>query len=61
MTFLTFPEFLTGSATSMQPQQGMIDMDSAQSTSPSISVELTTSTHFVRVVGMLASSVMMDG
>jgi hypothetical protein len=38
-----FPEFLTGSATSVQPQQGMINMDSAQSIPPSISVELTTS------------------
>jgi len=40
---LPFPEFLTGSATSVQPQQGMINMDSAQSIPPSISVELTTS------------------
>jgi len=40
---LPFPEFLTGSATSVQPWQGMIDIDSAQSIPPSISVELTTS------------------
>ena len=40
---LPFPEFLTGSATSVQPQQGMIDIDSAQSIPPSILVELTTS------------------
>jgi hypothetical protein len=40
---LPFPEFLTGSATSVQLWQGMIDIDSAQSISPSISVELTTS------------------
>ena len=58
---LPFPEFLTGSATSVQPWQGIIDINSEQLIPPSISVELTTSTHFVRVVGMLASSVMMDG
>jgi hypothetical protein len=40
---LPFPDFLTGSATSVQPQQGMIDFDSAQSIPPSISIELTTS------------------
>jgi hypothetical protein len=40
---LPFPEFLTGSAISVQPQQGMINVDSAQSISPSIPVELTTS------------------
>ena len=40
---LPFPEFLTGSATLVQPQQGMIDINSAKSIPPSISVELTTS------------------
>ena len=40
---LPFPDFLTGSATSVQPQRGIIDIDSAQLIPHSIAVELTTS------------------
>ena len=37
---LPFPDFLTGSAASMQPQQGMINIDSVQIIPPAISIEL---------------------
>ena len=37
---IPFPEFLTGTAVSIQPQQGVIDMDPAQQVPQSISVEL---------------------
>jgi hypothetical protein len=38
-----FPEFLTSTAVSIQPWQGVIDMDPAQQVPQSISVELPTS------------------
>ena len=37
---IPFPEFLTGTAVSIQPRQGVIDMDPAQQHPQSISVEL---------------------
>jgi len=42
---IPFPEFLTGTSVSIQPQQGVIDMDPAQAQqlSQSISVELPVS------------------
>jgi hypothetical protein len=40
------PRLSAGSATSMQPQQDIINFDSAQSVLPSISIELTTSMVF---------------
>ena len=62
--YLPFPEFLTGSATSVQPQQGMIDIDSTQSIPPSISVKLTTS-HGISLVlpssDLLASALTSAG
>ena len=39
-THIPFPEFLTGTAVYIQPQQGVIDMDPAQQVPQSISVEL---------------------
>jgi hypothetical protein len=40
---LPFPDFLTGTASSIQPRQGVIDMDPAQPGPASISVELSVS------------------
>ena len=40
---IPFPEFLTSTAVSIQPWQGVIDMDLAQQVPQSISVELSTS------------------
>ena len=40
---IPFPEFLTSTAVSIQPWQGVIDMDPAQQVPQSISVELPTS------------------
>jgi hypothetical protein len=39
----TFPAFLTGSSNSMHPRQGVIDLDFAQPTPPSLSTELAIS------------------
>ena len=38
-----FPDFLTGTASSVQPRQGVIDMDPAPPGPASISVELSVS------------------
>ena len=40
---IPFPEFFTGTAVSIQPQQGVIDMDPAQQLPKSISVEMSVS------------------
>jgi hypothetical protein len=39
---IPLPEFLTGTAVSIQPQKGVIDTDPAQHIPPSISIELPT-------------------
>ena len=40
---LPFPEFLTGAASSVQPRQGVIDIDPGQPGPASISIELPVS------------------